>query len=68
MEQPEEPDTESEPEGLRGLRLPEQRGVIETEFLQCFSEFFVVISVGREQTGEHHRLGLGVTLEGLGCR
>ncbi len=56
VEEPQEPATEAKPERLRGLRLVEERGIVELQLLEGVAQLRVVVGVGREEPREHHRL------------
>ena len=57
---PEEAAAEAEPERLRGLGLPAQRGVVQRQLLQRVAQVGVVVGVHREEAAEDHRLDLAV--------
>ena len=65
MQQAEEAAAEAETECQRGLRLVDQRGVVELEPVERVAQEGVVGPVDREQAGEHHRLGVAVAAEVL---
>ena len=56
VQQAEEAAAEAEPERLRGLRLVEERGVVQLQLLERVAELRVLVGVGREEAGEDHRL------------
>ena len=56
MQQAEEAAAEAEAERGRGLGLVEERGVVELEPLERVAKLRVLVGVGREEAGEHHRL------------
>ena len=66
VQQAEEADAEAEAERGRGLRLVDQRGVVELELVEGLAQLRVVRAVQRIQAGEDHRLGVLVAAERLG--
>ena len=60
MQQAEEPATEAESQGDRGLGLINERGVVEFQFVKCVTQFRELRVVDWEQAGVHHRLGVPV--------
>ena len=68
VQQAEEAAAEAEAERLRGLGLVEERRVVELQLLERVAELGVVVGVGREEPGEHHRLDVLVAGERLGRR
>ena len=56
VEQAEEAAAEAEAERLRGLGLVGERRVVELQLLERVAQLLVVVGVGREEAGEHHRL------------
>ena len=65
VQEPEEPAAEAEAQGLRGLRLVEERGVVELELLERVPQLRVLVGVRREEPREHH--GLDVLVAGKRC-
>ena len=68
VQQAEEADAEAEAERGRGLRLVDQRGVVEPQLVQRLAQQRVVAAVDRVEAGEDHRLGVAVAAERLGRR
>ena len=66
VQEAEEPAAEPEAERLRGLRLVEERGVVELQLLERVAKRRIVVRVGREQPREHGRLHVLVAGERLG--
>ena len=66
VQQAEEAAAEAEAERVGGLRLPEQRGVVERELLERVAQVRVVVGVDREQAAEDHRLDVAVAGQRLG--
>ena len=56
VQQAEEPAPEAEAERARRLRLVAQRGVVQLQLLERVAQLRVLVGVGREEAGEHHRL------------
>ena len=56
VQQAEEAAAEAEAERLRGLRLVEERGVVQLQALERVAQLRVLVGVGREEPGEDHRL------------
>jgi hypothetical protein len=65
VQQAEEAAAEAEAERHRGLRLVDERGVVELELVERVAQHGVVRAVDRVQAGEHHRLGVAVAAERL---
>ncbi len=65
VQQAEEAAAEAEPERLRRLRLVRERGVVQLQLLQRVAQLRVLVGVGREQPGEHHRLDVLVARQRL---
>jgi len=61
VEQPEEATAEAKAERGRRLRLIDQRGIVELEFLQRLLELLILLGIGREEAGEHHRRDVPVS-------
>ena len=68
VQQAEEAAAEAEAERLRGLRLVEERGVVQLQPLERVAELRVVVGVGREEAREDHRLDVLVAGHRLGGR
>ena len=68
VQQAEEAAAEAEAERLRGLRLVEERGVVQLQLLERVAQLRVVVGVGREEPGEDHRLDVLVAGQRLGRR
>ena len=66
VQQAEEAAAEAEAERDRGLRLVDQRGVVELQLVQGVAQLGVVRAVERVEAGEDHRLGVAVAAERLG--
>jgi len=60
------PETESQ--GPRALRLVDECRIVENELLQGIPQALEIVSLRGEETRIHHRVGLGVTGEGMRCR
>ena len=58
VQQAQEPAAEPEAERGRGLRLVEERRVVEAQLLQRVPQLGVLVGVHRVEPGEHHRLDL----------
>ena len=67
VQQPEEAAAEAEAERLRRLGLVEQRRVVQLQLLERVAQLGVVVGVGREEPGEHHRLDVLVAGQRLGA-
>ena len=63
MEQPEEPAAEPEPERGGGLRLVDERRIVELELVEGVAQVRVVRTVDRVEPREDHRLGVPVTAQ-----
>ena len=57
---PRKPHLKPEPKSLGGLRLVEERRVVEFELLQGVAKDGIVLAVDGEQPAEHHRRDLPV--------
>ena len=57
VQQAQEPAAEAEPQRRRRLRLARERRVVEAQLVQRVAQIGVAGRVGREDPGEHHRLG-----------
>ena len=68
VQQAEEAAAEAEAERLAGLRLVDQRGVVELQLGQRVAQVAVVLAVGREEAREDHRLDVLVARQRLGGR
>ncbi len=66
VEQAEEADAEAEAERRRGLRLVDERGVVELQLVQGLAQVRVVRAVERIEAREDHRPRVLVAAEGLG--
>ena len=60
VEQTEKPAAKAESKRGRRLRLINQRGVVELEFLERFFQLLVLFGVGRKKTRENHRRDVAV--------
>ena len=67
VQQAEEPAAEAEAERRRGLRLVDQRGVVELQLVERVAQVRVVVAVDRVQPGEHHRLRVAVARRAPRC-
>ena len=56
VQQPEEPAAEAEAERDGGLRLVEERGVVEAQLFERVAQLGVLVPFDRVEAGEHHRL------------
>ena len=65
VQQPEEAAAEAEAQGTGRLGRVGDRCVVELELLQALAQRLEVVAVDREQTAEHHRLGIAIALERL---
>src|SRR5207248_8312566 len=65
MEQPQEPGSEPEAEGLRVLRLVDERRVIEPQLLERIPKRWILLAEDRKEAGEDHRLRRPVAGERL---
>lgn len=65
MQQTEEADAEAEAQRDRGLRLVDERGVVELELVQGVTQHGIVRAVDGIQAREHHGLGVLVATQGL---
>ena len=65
VQEPEEAAAEAEAERLRRLGLVEERGVVQLQLLERVAQLGVVVGVGREEPGEHHRLDVLVARQRL---
>ena len=66
VQQAQEAAAKAEPEGLGGLGLPAQRGVVEGQLLERVAQVRVGVGVDREQAAEDHRLDLAIAGQRLG--
>ena len=66
VQQAEEAAAEAEAERLRGLRLVEERRVVQLQPLERVAQLGVLVRVGREEPGEDHRLDVLVAGQRLG--
>ena len=73
VQQAQEPAAKAEPQRRRRLRLARERRVVEAQLVQRVAQIGVAGRIGREDPGEHHRLGgleagqrLGAGAAGLG--
>src|SRR5207247_24187 len=66
MEKTEEPGAEAEAQRLRGLRLVDERGVVQTQLLHGVLQERVVLGIRGVEPGEHHRLRRPVTRQRRG--
>ena len=64
VKQPEKPASKSRSERRAGLRLRRHRRIVQRQALHRSLELLVVVARLREQTLEHHRLGLAKRVEG----
>ena len=65
VQQAEEAAPEAEPQGRRGLRFIDQRGVVQPQPVERLPQFRVVVTVHRVKAGEHHRARVVVSGQGL---
>ena len=56
VQQAEESAAEAEAERDRGLRLEEERGVVQPQLLERLAQLGVLMALDRIEPGEHHRL------------
>jgi hypothetical protein len=63
VEQAQEADPEPEAQRGRGLRLPDQRGIVELQPLERVAKVGVVVAVDRVEPGEDHRDRVAVAAE-----
>ena len=66
VQQAEETAAEAEPQRRRGLRLVDQRGVVQPQLVEGVAQFRVVVAVHRVKAGEHHRARVVVPGQRLG--
>ena len=63
---PRKPQRKPKPERGGGLRLVDQRGVVQPQLVQRVAQFRVVVAVDRVEPGEHHRPRVVVAGQRLG--
>jgi len=63
VQETEEPTTEAETERAGRLGLIADRCVVELHLLEAFPKVLEIVALHREQTAEHHGLGVAVTLK-----
>jgi hypothetical protein len=68
VEKSQEPGPEAKPQRLRSLRLENQGGVIELQFVERFAQVAVIIGIHGIDPGKDHRLGMAIPGQRLrGC-
>ena len=68
VQQTKESAAETKTQCARGFGFVSDRCIVQFEALQTFAQVFEVVSINWEQTAEHHRLGVAVTIKNIYCR